>query len=389
MDNDNVLNFAFLNLCNTVNVFFSIYIPIINAAIEESISQTYSEQDLNMLVSTVCNIFRAYFKLIALAATCTHSSLPRARIENVLFPDAVGSEFPGRDVFSDLERCEHLFWSLTGESVDSFRRIIQGVAPEMTMYTRARQPRVRNCPFRLDVCNRVLLVLIWLRMYPEIAMLSGMFMVSPTTVQREIRYLLPMLWTYFRELVQWPNAEQWLGMAHDWEMFPGAVAVIDGTRHEIQRPQIEPQQQFYSGHCRYHNFSTQIIMDNRGNIVYIQSGFLGHNNDSAQLQMMPRIGNGEELHLPEGLYILADKGYPCEYPLLTPWRVRDVAGDQRRQLFNLELRRVRVKVEHCIRRVKEYGAVSHLWRHERWMFPIVNELCAFLAQRHITLSRVL
>ena len=130
-------------------------------------------------------------------------------------------------------------------------------------------------------------------------------------------------------------------MANDWGMFPGAVGVIDGTKNELQRPQTEPQQQFYSGHCGYHNFSTQIIIDNRGNIVYIQSGFLGHNNNSAQLQMMPSIGNGEDLHLPAGLYILADKGYyPCEYPILTPWRAEDVAGDQRRHLFNLELRRV-------------------------------------------------
>ena len=72
--------------------------------------------------------------------------------------------------------------------------------------------------------------------------------------------------------------------------------------------------------CMYHNFSTQIVMDNRRSIVFIQSGFLGHNNDSAQLQMMPRIGNGGELHLPAGLYILADKVHPCEYPLLIPWR---------------------------------------------------------------------
>ena len=107
-------------------------------------------------------------------------------------------------------------------------------------------------------------------------------------------------------------------MVNDWDMFPGAVAVIDGTRNETQRPQIEPQQQFYNGHCRYHNFSTQIIIDNQGNIVYIQSGFLG-DNDSAQLQMMPRIGDGEKLHLPAGLYILADKGYPFDYSLLTPW----------------------------------------------------------------------
>ena len=39
--------------------------------------------------------------------------------------------------------------------------------------------------------------------------------------------------------------------------------------------------------------------------------------------MMPRIGPGEELHLPHELYILADKGYPEQYPLLTPWRDSD------------------------------------------------------------------
>ena len=42
-------------------------------------------------------------------------------------------------------------------------------------------------------------------------------------------------------------------------MFPGAVAVIDGTRHATQRSQTERQQDFYSGYRRYHNFSTQII----------------------------------------------------------------------------------------------------------------------------------
>lgn len=79
-------------------------------------------------------------------------------------------------------------------------------------------------------------------------------------------------------------------MAYHWDMFPGAVAVIDGT-----------QQLFYSGHCRYHNFSTQIIMDNQGNIVFIQSGFLGHNNDSGQFQLMANIGTDQELHLPPSL----------------------------------------------------------------------------------------
>ena len=33
------------------------------------------------------------------------------------------------------------------------------------------------------------------------------------------------------------------------------------------------------------------------NIVYIQYGFLGHNNGISQFPMMPVIGTGQELHL--------------------------------------------------------------------------------------------
>ena len=100
-------------------------------------------------------------------------------------------------------------------------------------------------------------------------------MISTTTIQRAICYVLPMLWAHFREQVQWPNAEEWLQMANGWEIFPGGVAVIDGTRHRIQRSQTEPQQQFHSGHCGYHNFSTQIIMDNWGKYSFHPVRFSG------------------------------------------------------------------------------------------------------------------
>ncbi len=126
-----------------------------------------------------------------------------------------------------------------------------------------------------------------------------------------------------------------MGMRNNWDLFPGAVTVIDGTRHEIQRPQTEPQQHFYSGHCRFHNFSTQLIMDNSGNIVFIQSGFLGHNNDSAQLRMMPRVGNAEELHLPSWTVY---SGRLC-----ISLRISLFDTVEQRQLFNLELRKVRVR----------------------------------------------
>ena len=326
---------------------------------------------MNSLLATFTNLDHEFYNILALAATCAQVHLPRARAEQILYPHFIASYFAGRDFYSELERCEQLFWNLTGESTQSFQQIVHDVTPYMLMYTHRRSFRVCDNRFKLDL--RILLVIIWLRMYPEVAVLSGLFMICPSSVEREVRFLLPVLWNYFKEFVRWPTAEQWLEMAHHWEMFPGAVAVIDGTRHRIQRPQTEPQQSFYCGHTRCHNFSTQIVMNNQGNIVFIQSGFIGHNNDSGQLQLMPSIGVGGKLHLPPSLYILADKGYPCVYPLITPWRC--VAGDPSKQLFNRDFARVRTRVEHCIRRVKEYGAVQQLWRYERWMFPIVVELC--------------
>ena len=316
------------------------------------------------------------------------SQHPRGTYRRSSVSKFVRSAFNGRDFFSELEHCQHLFWNLTGESVESFLQIVQDVGPTIYSQTRRRNRRQIDYPYILDMRNRILLVMIWLRMYPEVVVLSGMFMISPTTVQREVRMILPLLWHYFKGQVQWPTHQQWIDMANHWELFPGAVGIIDGTRHEIQRPRIEPQQHFYSGHCRYHNFSTQIIMDNHGNIVFMQSGFLGHNNDSAQFYMMPRIGPGEELHLPHGLYILADKGYPVpeQYPLLTPWREAAIAGRPQRELFNLELRRVRVTIEHfdelrsmTLRTI--FGATS--------VGCSLSELCACLAQRHILLSSVI
>lgn len=233
------LNVLFLNLNNIFQVLLTIYIPTINAAFDESMHRINDDGHLNRLVSYLGNLFQAYFQLIALVATCTHSSLPRPRIQNELFPEFLSSEFPGRDVFSDLENCEHLFWSLTGEGVESFRQRIRDVGPVMSMHTRQRQPRIPNSTFKLSEINLILLVILWLRMYPEIAMLSALFMVSPATIERdlEIRFLLPMLWTHFRNLIEWPSHEQWMNMANNWEHFPGGVAAIDGTRHEIQRPQ--------------------------------------------------------------------------------------------------------------------------------------------------------
>ena len=63
-------------------------------------------------------------------------------------------------------------------------------------------------------------------------MLSALLKVSRRTIEREIRFLLPVLWTYFTNLIEWATPVQWMNMANNWEHFPGevaSVAAIDET----------------------------------------------------------------------------------------------------------------------------------------------------------------
>ena len=229
-DDVEIIRIILGKLQNAVHVS-SIYRPVINAAMEEAtkVVERVEAYELNTLLACI----RQLNALVILIATCAQSILPTARTEQILYPDFVRSHFFGRDFYSELERCQHLFWMMTGESVQSFRQLLQGILPYLMLFTRQRQLRVRDNQIMHDARNRVLVVLIWLRMYPEAPILSALFMISPTTVEREVKFFLPVLWNYFKQFVRWPTHEQWLEMANRWEMFPGAVAVIDGTRHAI------------------------------------------------------------------------------------------------------------------------------------------------------------
>jgi hypothetical protein len=156
-----VMNISFMRQNNVLNAFLVIYLPIIHASMEESSNIIDRNDTLNSLLATVGQLFRAFYDLIALTATCGQSNIPRARVERILYPDFIGSYFPGRDLYNELVRCEHLFWNLTGESVESFNQVVRDATPYITMYTRHRRLRVRDNPFTLDIRNRILLMFIW------------------------------------------------------------------------------------------------------------------------------------------------------------------------------------------------------------------------------------
>lgn len=325
--------------------------------------------------------------LMALNAPLEYVQIP---LQQRLLPGFHGYNYQGRDVFSLISDQSWLFWLNTGETRQSFQQLVTDLMPILFRQNVYGQPRQRVRRQTLSITNQVLLVLIWLRKYPHLDTLALMFDIDPPSITRIIYKIIPVMWQYFQNQLSWPNNQEWLTLMGNWQEFPNVVGAIDATPHEIYRPQTEPQRQFYSGHRHYHCFNTQVIVDNNGHLRYVHAGFLGSSHDAATFRLMAPIGHGQVLNLPQNAKLLADRAYPDGGPLLTPIRAQQIRvlnrGDRQRALkFNRKLSSRRIKVEHVIKDIKTYRAISGIWRHPRWLMPVCIELCAFLAERRIRL----
>lgn len=265
--------------------------------------------------------------------------------------------------------------------------VVESISDGLSRLSRRGRPRESKRNSKPSTVNKVLLTYKWLQKYPCLDTLALMFDISPSTVSSLIYAVIPILWQYFKNQVSWSSLAEWNALRSNWPSFPNAVRCIDGTPHEIYRPQVENQREYFSGHRRYYLMNTQLIVDNLGNIVFLQAGSL---NDEGNFMLMETIGPGTDYDMPMDVVLLADKGYGDTNLLLTPFRTAQIRRLPRNEKilvrrFNRRLSRCRIIVEHTIKHMKTYQAVGSIWRHSRWFKPVVVELCTFLAQRHVGL----
>ena len=71
-----------------------------------------------------------------------------------------------------------------------------------------------------------------------------------------------------------------------WTKLPMAVAALGGSSHRIYRPEMKPQELYYSGHRHFHCLHTQVDCGAYGTIHYIEIGNAGHLNDAHPFRLM-------------------------------------------------------------------------------------------------------
>jgi len=293
-----------------------------------------------------------------------------------------------------LRRKPAIFKTMTGLTVALFDELVDDLAPAYAQATydqRNRRGRQRAVgaghPRSLEMREEFLLTVIWLRHYFTQETLGYFFGVSDTTALRTIERVLPVLEQAGRDTMRQPppSRRQRLGVAEALRAFPALAdldddaRVVDTDEQRVQRPQDRDEaDRHYSGKKKAHTLKTQVVVElGSGQVREVTPGGRGPISDGNVLER-----SGALHRLPPGVRGLGDKAYigvgggrvatPRRKPRGKPRPPEDV-------VFNRAFARVRIGVEHTMRDLRIFQALTQPDRHRRRGQPA--RVCAVVGLR--------
>jgi len=265
---------------------------------------------------------------------------------------------------------------LTGLSVGAFDALAADVLPapdEAGFARRDRPDRDRAVgaghPFALAPADQRLLAVVWLRVYPTHAVLAYLFGVSESAARRTPGWVVPVLAWAGKDAMRVPDPGEYArrdlpALLRD---APGSAVLVDTFEQPAHRPKRR-QRAYDSGEKKRHALQSQLAVDGQtGRVVHVPPTAPGPTADLNLLKRSRLLGC-----LPEGVGSIGDEAYigagdlrpgvVCATPRRKP-REKPRPPEDRR--YNRAVSRRRIRVEHTIRRLRVFQALTQVNRHGR------------------------
>lgn len=264
--------------------------------------------------------------------------------------------------------------ALTGMTVRALEELLVTVLPELfkrrEQAKRQRPDRQRavggGANRKLTPAQEVLLVLIYLRHNVAHEVVGAMFGISADLSENLFHEIVPLL----RELFpanRFAAEKRFRREGPTLEVQQIDRILIDSFETAIPRPSNkERQKRVYSGKKKRHTLKTQVVSDQRGEVLDVDGG---HRGPAADKKIYEASNVKEQF--PDAAK-QADLGYLGTDGVETPQRKpRGGALTEAQRAANRQKASVRVHVEHGIRRVKGFKIVRENYRHAMGLFPMV------------------
>jgi hypothetical protein len=317
----------------------------------------------------------------------------------------------------------HRFTGLTPKEFDHLLAQCEPAYQEALRQQREGPPRQRAVgaghPFALPVAERLLLGLMYLRMYVTQSLLACLFNLDESNICRELNgRLLPLL----LEVLPTPLRDAPLRTGNNANNYqedqptipeskkPGRrirtleelfcaypelkEVLVDATEQEVPKPQEKgPRKVHYSGKKKEHTIKTQVLTT-KTQVLHVFGGLPGSLHDTTLLR-----ASGVMRQIPPPLKVVLDCGYEgveSEYPDVVDVVVQKPIRRQRGYrlsalgcAYNQMVSRLRIPVEHVLSRVKKFGVLAQVFRgkwegHEN-LFCVVSGLVNYKATGQLSL----
>jgi hypothetical protein len=235
--------------------------------------------------------------------------------------------------------------------------------------------------------DRILLAVVWLRVYPTYAVLGYLFGVSESAARRLAGWSVPVLAAAGKDTMRMPDP----GRHHRRDLpsllkhTPGLAVLVDTFEQPTHRPKRR-QRAYYSGKKKRHTVKAQVGVDeDTGRVVHVPPSVPGPSSDLTLLKESGLLGR-----LPKGVGVIGDTAYlgigaarpdiPSATPRRKPKGKPRPAADRR---YNRAVSRRRVVVEHTIRRLRVFQSLTQVNRHGRKKHEVRVRAVAGLVNRMI------
>ncbi len=294
-------------------------------------------------------------------------------------------------VYEKLRRRPAVFRSLTGLSIGEFEVLYQQLVDDIERYDETqleRRDRQRAVGagrrYQHDARNRLLMAMIWLRIYPTYDVLGFMFDLDKSNICRNLKGVLAVLHDQLSDEIEWPDkARRKQKMDQFMQEFPDVAAIVDATEQPTQRPQDpDEQKNHYSGKKKRHTLKTQVVVGPDGEIMGHSETVPGAKHDKS---LYDESGTGDRLDDDEAM--MGDKGYQgiqkdglAVLPDKKP-KGGELTEDQKAR--NRRISHYRIVVENTICQLKTFRVLAHVYRHARETHSDVFAIVAVLVNRRI------
>ena len=275
------------------------------------------------------------------------------------------------------------FLSVTGLTVpqfDSLSKEIQKQYKDTEVKRLSKKKRQREIGagrrFNHSIRDRILMFLMYYRMYTTYDMLGMIFDLNKSNVMRDIKYLeLAVKQSIPVPAKKYADSKKLKSLEDIQQFFPELIAITDGTEQQIPRPKDKHKRKtHYSGKKKKHTVQNQITVNFDGIIIHKSTHSPGSHHDYSIYKSKHPTLPQELLQFYDLGYLGVEKDFEDQTSILPYKKKKGKELSIPQKAWNKLQRSIRIKVEHVIAQIKKFRINRDVFRNKLCRYDVISEI---------------